>query len=177
MNRLRVGQQYTPDYQMGIWQVISTWIRQMVKIEPKVMREVSKAEFGSLSSWIERGEGNVKVCGCLVGTVALALADARNHFKADPYTNGFSCTTNEFATDDGYYAKGEPAEAYDVIGFLSRKAFVEDMQNRAASVGGKAATLGNILGQESAVALIKDEIVRALKRRQAAKRRKLVAAK
>lgn len=158
------------------WASISAWIRQMVKIEPRIMREVSKAEFGDLGKWIEKGKGNVKACGCLVGTVALEMVKQRNHFTPNVEYGEFTFTTNDFE-NDGLCEKGDSANAGEVVAKLAQKQFADNMETQADLVGGAAASLGNILGQEPAVALIKDEIVRALKRRsQAAKRRKLAHA-
>lgn len=154
---------FTSEHKYKRWQRVAKWIRQMVNIEPTIMQEVSKATFGDLGAWIEEGEGKVKACGCLVGTVALKMVEARNHFKAAVDGGNFDCTTNEF--QESIAGKGGPAEAYEVVGALSRKAFVEDMQTEAATVGSFAASLKSFLTQETAVALIKDEIVRALKAR------------
>ena len=74
------------------WDTVRNWIHDMVVIEPKVMKKVSEARFGDLSSWIEQGSGNVSVCGCLVGTTAIELTKDRNHFKADPELEAFVCT-------------------------------------------------------------------------------------
>lgn len=148
------------------WKHISKWLRQMVKIEPKIMREVSKATFGDLGSWLQKGEGKVKACGCLIGTVALKMLEDRNHFKvvADKHDASYiklSCTTNEFS-DEGY-GKGDGAAPWAVVSLLAKNAFVENMRGEAEDIGCEVGGLGNRLGQETAVALIKDEIVRALK--------------
>lgn len=150
------------------WKEISKWIKQMVKIEPKVMREVSKATFGDLGKWLEKGEGKVKACGCLVGTVALKMLEDRNHFKvvnkSDEITV-LTCTTNEF--EDEGHGKGAHVNPWEVVSLLARKAFVANMREEAEEIGCGVAGLGGRLGQGTAVELIKDEIVRALKARAA----------
>jgi hypothetical protein len=163
------------------WTTIRSWIRDMVKIEPKVMRQVVKTEFGDLQNWLEKGPGNIKACGCLVGTTALVMAEQRNHFKPDADVGVFRYTTDEFKTEDGYgicdNEKGDAANSTEVIAKLARKQLKRDMEDYASQAGGAAAVLGIHLGQDAAVALIKDEIQRALKRRtRAMQRRKLAHA-
>lgn len=168
------------------WQVVSSWnyvrdwIKDMVQIEPKVMRQVAKMEFGDLGNWIEKGKGNIEACGCLIGTTALALVEDRNHFKVNVDSRGFKHTTEEFKKGEGWEAgneKGDYAGASKVVGLLVKKQLKEDMEDWASEAGCSAKDLREALGQETAVALIKDEITRQLKRRsQVLKRRKLAAA-
>jgi|SRR5439155_19706406 len=146
------------------WLTVRDWIRDMVRIEPKVMREVSKARFGDLGSWIQNGSGNVKFCGCLVGTCALKLVQDRNHFKPQKGQEDFVCTEpiGEFAADDYYSA--DWASAPEVVSVLA--ANYGQVSRDAYDAGIAAAELGDILGQTDAVKLIKDEIIRQLKFRQ-----------
>lgn len=159
---------HTGETKSATWKIVSKWIRQMVKIEPKIMREVSKATFGNLGSWFEKGEGNVKACGCLVGTVALEMTKTRNHFKIQPgkLTDdkpSLVCTTNEFKDGYDYHAKGDAVGPWEVVEFLAQKSFTAHMKQEAEDAGCAASSLGIHLGQDTAVALIKDEIVKALK--------------
>ena len=135
------------------WDTIREWIVDMVQIEPTIMRRVSHAKFGNLSSWIQRGSGNVGVCGCLVGTTAIELTKARNHFKPVATNGSFTCTK-----DVGVYQQGNATEAPEVVDALLKA----EMEGRAYNVGLFAADLGEYLGQDRAVALIKDEIRRQL---------------
>lgn len=150
----------------GAWRTVRNWIRDMVSIEPRVMRQVAKETFGNLGNWIERGEDNIEACGCLVGTVALVMVEQRNHFKPNASLGFFEHTTNEFKSDGN--EKGDSATTTAVVAALARKQLKEDMQDYASRAGGAAAMLGAHLSQDTAVALIKDEIVRALKRRKLA---------
>jgi len=150
------------------WQIVSGWIKRMVSMEPTVMRRVAKAKFGNLSKWIQRGRGNVGVCGCLVGTVALELVKSRNHFepKLNDVWAPFVRTTGELA--------GERESCPTVVSELVKQRRAE-MEHEADQAGLEAASLRGELGQETAVALIKDEIKRALaaRRRRVAKPRKV----
>ena len=145
------------------WTTVAQWIRRMVAIEPSVMRRVAARTFGDLGSWIERGSRNVGVCGCLVGSTALELVDARNHFKPDPYFNGFTRTTGEW--------KGERCPATTAVAELVRgpQALKDNMDGWACRAGIAASNLLLMLTDDTAVALIKDEIHRQLRAR--AKRR------
>jgi len=158
------------------WHTVKNWIRDMVMLEPKVMREVSKARFGDLGGWIQRGSGNVKVCGCLVGTTALKLVADRNHFVPDVEVEEFECVkpigdyiTEELfnaACQDGLYPQeGTSASAPDVIETLMGPNYAR-LSDSAYDAGVAAAVLGEDLGQQTAVALIKDEILRQLQFRQ-----------
>lgn len=147
------------------WRTVRRWIRDMVRVEPRVMREVSRMEFGPLCSWIERGSANVGgVCGCLVGSTAIALAQR----------------AGQAVSRDFYAAEVDGAllSASETVAQFARKQFVADMEAAASYAACAAAELGDALGQERAVALIKDEIVRALaaRRRRAARRKALVRA-
>lgn len=153
------------EHRIKAWDTVRKWIRNMVRIEPTVMREVSKREFGDLGSWLEKGKGNVQACGCLVGTTALVLVERRNHFKPDAKQGEFIHTTNEFENENtGYDIKGDRAQAVDVVTKLAQEKFssTSSMQWAAEEAGCKAGALGTYLGQETAVALIKDEITRQL---------------
>lgn len=152
------------------WETVRDWIRDMVVVEPKIMRKVSEAKFGDLGSWIEAGRGNVSVCGCLVGTTAIELTKERNHFKADRDTEKFLCTKeigewvpvaiDEAACRVGNYSLQSTAGAAEVVDTLTN--FKQRMSNSAYDAGVAAAGLKEEIGQEEAVWLIKTEIVRQL---------------
>jgi hypothetical protein len=139
------------------WATVSKWIREMVARESKVMRQVSKARFGALNSWISRGRSNISpgFCGCLVGTTALALVEDRNHFRplidCGSYYD-FVRTTGDDA--------GESACADEVVCEL-----VAHAENNAWDAGVAAMNIGECLGQEQAVALFKSEIREQLRLR------------
>lgn len=138
------------------WNTVRSWIRSMVRVEPGVMRRVARAEFGDLGNWIEAGSKNIKTaCGCLVGTTALELVRARDNYTLE------SNTHPEFVHSKGKY-KGESCTAADVVTALMREEIKQD-----ADVAGMAAYwLGDILGQDTAIELFKDEIERALHTRR-----------
>lgn len=145
------------------WPTVSNWIRDMVRIEPGVMAKVARAEFGDLGMWIQRGKRNVGVCGCLVGTTALILADERNHFKPVARNGCLVRTTNRGDEYKGYSAYPNTVVAELVnTNTKARK----EMELAAERAGCAASDMGNILGQELAVELIKDEIKRQLKFRR-----------
>lgn len=150
------------------WKTVKEWIREMAIREPRVMRKVSEARFGDLGMWIQKGRGNVSVCGCLVGTTAIELTKDRNHFKPDAEKEGFICTTpiedwvtpkmEDEAQLRGDWSLSSYAGAPQVVEALIR----EEMSVDADRAGIAAAGLQNELGQDAAVWLIKDEIRRQL---------------
>lgn len=145
------------------WEKVRDWIRDMVQIEPKIMKRVAQRRFGALGNWIQRGSGNVGVCGCLVGSTALEMVKDRNHFKAQCGTGDFGLTKPiaSFEPSDEY-----DFESYEVIELLAvDKQFVQQMEISANDAGMAASDLGGTLGQKKAVWLIKDEIIRQLKLR------------
>lgn len=150
------------------WETVRDWIRDMVQVEPKIMKKVSERRFGDLGNWIQKGSGNVSVCGCLVGSTALELVKERNHFKAQCGTGDFTLTKplGEFEPEQDY-----DFESSEVIRMLAvDPEFVAAMTNSADDAGIAAADLGNVLGQAKAVWLIKDEIVKQLKLRDVRRR-------
>lgn len=142
------------------WDMVSKWIHRMVRIEPTVMRAVAKAKFGNLGNWLEKNTN--KTCGCLVGTTALELVKRRNHFTVDNH-EAFYCEVEIAGQLPGDFT--EPAH---VVSALSQKAD-QDLTDRA---GIAAMEIGEHLGQDRAVALIKSEIAYAFKRARADRKRK-----
>lgn len=164
------------------WTVIREWIADMVRIEPTVMRRVLDREFGYLGAWLSRGRANVSgACGCLVGSTALELVASRNHFKPKVGAGVFKLTTplptdrakTELVAKYGYWIGEElvPTSIYDtpevVEALCQSPEFVSKMTQSAEDAGVAAAELGEELGQDTAVALIKDEIRKQLRIRQA----------
>lgn len=150
------------------WKTIKSWIIDMVQVEPKIMRKVAQARFGYLGNWLQRGSGNVSVCGCLVGTTALEMVKERNHFKPNCAMGEFE-QTKPFAGESFEEDESLPsAEPYEVIERLMKAdpEFVRAMRGEAEQAGLEASNLGVELGQDKAVWLIKDEILRQLKLRQ-----------
>src|SRR5258706_3026398 len=135
------------------WENVRDWIADMVSIEPKIMRKVSEARFGDLGNWIERGSGNVSVCGCLVGTCAIELVKERNHFKADVESGSFD-QTKPFADQRENFEEDwlpilEPHEVVEKL--VANQRFVHDMTVGAKQAGYAASTLGMTLGNDTAV--------------------------
>ncbi len=155
------------------WENVRDWIADMVSIEPKIMRKVSEARFGDLGNWIQRGSGNVSVCGCLVGTCALELVKERNHFKADLDIGAFEQTVP--FRGEAQFEECEPHEVVEKL--VVNKRFVQDMTVGAEQAGYAASTLGTTLGNDMAVWLIKDEIIRQLALRSQRRRAGLKSAR
>jgi len=163
--------------EISSWKTIRRWIADMVSIEPTIMRRVSHRKFGDLGSWLEKG--SVGYCGCLVGTTALELVRARNSFK--PTTDTYFGEAEFVRTKDTETEeKGDACDAADIVEELSP--FASNMKVAALTAGMAAIDLQYAVGQDEAVALIKDEIrkqllLRAkhirggLKRARAAKRK------
>ena len=144
------------------WQIVARWIRNMVKVEPKIMRQVSKASFGNLGSWLNNRTANInRACGCLVGTVALELVRDRNSVTLGKpvYDWGRAGSVQFYDTQDNTLPTPK------VVTELA-ESFCSNMTVAAAKAGVAAARLGEELGQRGAVVLIKDEIVRQLAIRQ-----------
>jgi len=164
------------------WRNIRTWIADMVRLEPQVMREVSNARFSDLGSWIERGGRNVGCCGCLVGTTALKLIRKYNHFKPWGDVNQYghlACTVDIGGHDAGDIY----VEVPDAVNALIKE-HRDEMIKGTERAGMAASNLAcDWFGDnKTAVALIKSEIraqllLRArhirggLKRARAAKRK------
>lgn len=159
---------------------INRWIKTMVSIEPVVMKEVSEMTFGDLDSWIQKGKDNIGVCGCLVGSAAIALINDRNSCTIG--TKDYACLKSIPSFLD---PQGNPIEAYQVVARLSKLAAKarRAMQTLSEDAGVAVADLrgliyvalpdcldfgeSNRLADEITIRLIKERIVKALSTKKA----------
>lgn len=144
----------------GDWQTVSEWVRWMCKIEPKIMAKVNRSTIGDLGAWLEKGDKVNKVCGCLVGTVALKLVDERNSFKIETeqdWEPDLVRTKVKNKTQFVGEVVNAPAAVCELVKQRNQK-FVDFMQEQTYSAGYAASELAVQLGQERAVLLIKREI-------------------
>lgn len=160
------------------WKDIATWLEQMVRVEPKIMREVSRATFGELGNWIQKGTDNVDdVCGCLIGTVAVKLIKQRNSFKFKSLSWGDHVSvvrTKDNPNDEYDGKKGCEVEASTAVCELVKgnAAFKEYMKEQTDQIGMEVYELGMELDEPTVVELIRSEIKFQLAKRGRARNKR-----
>ncbi len=150
-------------YAYNSWQIVKQWIKDMVRIEPTIMRKVAKMKFGAMGSWMEAGGGKIGRCGCLVGSCAIAMVEERNSFVISPAHD--TVWVRSQGEEKGLYV-----EPYQVVAELAKKQFHDDMVESADAAGMAAYRVTESFEDETeGVELLKSEILYQLRLR--AKRR------